>query len=574
MKYLDLLKANKLLKSELQTPIYSINIVANITVNQIKEVFEYGLRKQGINAEVNVANYDNILQESQHCSAYQLVCVFWELCNISDGFHYKVEQLNSAEFEELIEKTQMELAFLMKNLHAVPLVLFNEFSGKHFSNSALKKSRLETLADILNSYIKQFKPQNWQLVQLGSLISKTETDVHWPYYYQNKSLYTLEFFYEYCRRVMPAVLSVTGRSKKIIVFDCDNTLWKGVVGEEGIEMSARTSQGGIFAEIQSMALQLNKAGVLLGLCSKNNPQDVEQILNHHEDMQVKNRHICLKKINWSDKASNLRAMAAELNIGLDSFVFVDDSPFEINLVKSQLPEITTVLVPENIYHYPAVIREILPLFYQFSQTDEDSNKTQMYQQQLLRSSKKSEFKTLEQYLASLALCIDISINETSSVARVAQLTQKTNQFNLTTKRYTENEITQYMSDKSVMVVSVTVKDTYGDSGLTAVVIVKCDQARQSAMIDSFLLSCRIIGRNIEHVLLDYIVEKLKKRGVKSIQAQYCKTAKNKQVSQFYSKRGFKELDEPAELTEKLKVYRISSENYKASTINYIQINET
>ena len=369
MKYLELLKANKELKSKFNSKSYKIKFLSNISISQIKELLEFALRSEGINADVTIGDYDNIVQESQNCHDSDLVVVFWELCNIIDGFQYKVELFNEKQLEQMFIKIKSEIDFILQNLKAIPLLIFNKFSGIHFSSLGTQQNKLELLSKWINNYIENNLTHNAIVVDVEKIISISglSESIRLPYYYTSKAMYSLEFLKSYVNTIKQAVLSANGKVKKILVFDCDNTLWKGVLGEDGfynIGMSSEDSSQAVFAEVQSIGLALNMAGILIGLCSKNNSEDVEKVLVSHPEMLLKNKNISIKKINWKDKAVNLKSMAQELNIGLDSFVFVDDSAFEINLIKAQLPEVTTLHVPKNIFEYPKLLRDNISLFFQ------------------------------------------------------------------------------------------------------------------------------------------------------------------------------------------------------------------
>ena len=211
-------------------------------------------------------------------------------------------------------------------------------------------------------------------------------------------------------------------------------------------MSDATAKGKIFKEIQTILLGMQKEGVLLALCSKNNEEDVNRILNHHPDILITDKHVVSKKINWQDKVSNIAEMAGELNLGLDSFVFIDDSNFEVGLVRQELPMVEVVQVPVNLSEYPLLLKELKMLFFSLINTDEDKNKTAMYLQERQRKGQLKVHDSIDNYLASLGLSLSIHWNQEISVPRAAQMTQKTNQFNLTTKRYTESDIVRMLDD--------------------------------------------------------------------------------------------------------------------------------
>ena len=383
LKYSEILKLNKELGSCLTIDTYNISVFSNITVNQLKEICEYSLRVANVNAGVKIGDYDNIVQDSLKYKDSNLVIVFWELCNIIDGLQFKIELFDDQEIDSIVEKTKSEIDLVFKNLQNTSLVLFNKFSSIQFSGLSINETKLEKLSAQLNQYLADNVPENVKLIDLEKVIARVgvNSSLDLRYYYSSKALYTIDFFKVYAEHIKPYIMSANGKSKKAIIFDCDDTLWKGVLGEEGfdgIEMSSPTRDGAIYSEIQSIALALNKQGILIGLCSKNNSADVDEVIKSHTDMQLHDEHITIKKVNWSDKVTNLREIAGELNIGLNSLVFVDDSSFEVNFIKDQIPEITVLQVPDRLYNYPKMLRENLGLFYNLSFTWEDKQKIEIY----------------------------------------------------------------------------------------------------------------------------------------------------------------------------------------------------
>jgi len=572
LKYSEILRLNKEIGETLESKPYKISILSNIIVHQIKEILEYQLRTGGINANVVLGDYDNIVQDSLKYKESNAVLIFWELCNIIDGLQFKIDLFDDRQLNEIFEKTKSEIDLILKNLGKTSLVLLNVFTSLSFSTSARRKTKLEELADQLNQYLADNIPANVRLVELDKVIASigVEDSFDYRYYYSSKALYTVNFFKSYAEYVKPFIMSVNGKAKKALIFDCDNTLWKGILGEDGydnIEMSPRTKDGLIFAEIQSIALALNKQGILICLCSKNNPEDVDKVIKSHPDMQLRDKHITINKSNWSDKVSNLREIAQELNIGLDSFVVVDDSKFEVNLIRELLPEVTVLQVPERLYEYPKLLRENSGLFYNLSFTDEDHKKIEMYNQQAKRESSRNEFTDIENYLASLELNMTVYQDEDSIIPRMSQMSQKTNQFNLTTKRYTEGDIKNFIDDDSANVFAFSVADKFGDSGITGLCIIIFNDKNQTAVIDTFLMSCRIIGRNIEYAFIDYLVDILKSNKINEIQAKYIKTQKNGQVKTFYDKCSFRLTDS----NESVRNYTLVVSEYKPRLVNYIEV---
>ncbi len=361
-----------------------------------------------------------------------------------------------------------------------------------------------------------------------------------------------------------------GKLKKAIIFDCDNTLWKGIIGEDGIEnidMSASSKFGIFYYKVQQLAVYLSKKGVLIGLCSKNNEQDVLDVFRNHQNMILKEEHIVIRKINWIDKANNLRAIANELNVGIDSLVFVDDSNFEINLIKEQLPEVLTIQVPTNIADYPNELIKNCYKYFNLVSNNDDAKKTEMYKQQFERENSKDTFSTIDEYLSSLKIELKIIKNDKTYIPRISQLSQKTNQFNLTTKRYTEIQIENFIETDHVY--AMFVNDKFGENGLTGICIVKTDEHNSKlAVIDTFLMSCRIIGRNIEFAFLNHIIQDLLLVGYESVIAEYIPTKKNAQVEDFYENAGLIFVLK----REQNKEYSLNITNFELKIIGYIKIN--
>jgi len=573
LKYSEILKINTKLGSNMNSNSYNISVLSNITINQIKEILEYVLRNENINVNVRIGDFDNIVQDSIKYENSNVVIIFWELCNIIDGLQFKIELFDNDQFNAILEKTKSEIDLALKNLNKTSLVLFNKFTSIPFSSLNIMKSNLEKFADQLNKYLKDKILENVKFVDLDKVIAEVNVDRSFDlrYYYSSKALYTIEFFKTYAEYIKPFIMSANGKSKKALIFDCDNTLWKGILGEDGfdkIEMSPRTKNGSIFSEVQSIALSLNKQGILIGLCSKNNPKDVDEVINSHPDMKLREEHITINKSNWSDKVTNFRQIAKELNIGLDSLVFIDDSSFEVNLIKEQLPEIIVLQVPERLYEYPKMLRENTGLFYNLSLTEEDKKKIGMYKQHVKRENVRKEFTNIDDYLASLELKMTIYEDDETIIPRMSQMSQKTNQFNLTTKRYTEGDIRNFILSNYTKVFAFSVSDKLGDSGVTGLCIINFDKTNKTADIDTFLMSCRIIGRNIEYAFMDYLVNFLKNNKIKNVIAKYIKTHKNEQVKEFYDKCSFSLI----ESSDKKKEYELVVENYKPKKLKYIEIN--
>jgi FkbH-like protein len=570
MKYTDILKRNKEIEQELTSEKYKIALISNITITQLKEVLELSLREIGINAEVTLSDYDAIVQESHRFSNFNAVVIFWELINLVDGLQSKIYLMDQDEINRLANKVESEIDIVLRNTKNVPLVIINQFSASMIDNSPLKQGPLDILGDHLNKVLRSKVISSQVILDINSIFSNIGIDKSRDLrqFHTSKTLYTIDFFRKYSKNTLPAFQAVNGKTKKVLVLDCDNTLWHGIIGEDGesgIQMSDLTAKGKIFKEVQTILLGMQKEGVLLALCSKNNEEDVNKIFKDHPDILIRDNHIVSKKINWQDKAKNIIEIAEELNLGLDSFVFIDDSNFEVGLVRQELPMVVTIQVPVNLTEYPILLKELKMLFFSLSKTNEDKNKTAMYLQERQRKEQLKVHDSIDNYLSSLGLSLSIHWNQDISVARAAQMTQKTNQFNLTTRRYTESDIIRMLEDPEYAIAAFSVSDLFGDYGVTGMSIIQIKNS--TAIVDSLLMSCRVIGRNLEIAFFDEIVKFLLDKNIKTLFGSYISTPKNKQVVSFYEELGFKS----TKTNELQKHFTIQLEEYKIRNIPYIKI---
>jgi len=561
VKYSEIIKLNNSLEEKIQGAEYNISILSNIMVHQSKDVCEWLLRTESLNAKVTLGEYDNIVQDSKKFQSSDAVVIFWEACNFIDGLQYKVDVSSENDFNNIVDKVKLEIDIVLAALNQTSTVVINRFSSLIFDQYNLSKGNLKRLVDILNSYLEGSVGKNVNLFDIDGVISrlsiKSATDLR--YYYSSKTLYSIDFYREYFEQIKLIFLAKTGNIKKALIFDCDNTLWRGTLGEDGFNGIK------MFQEIQYLALNLAKRGVIIGLCSKNNPEDVENVLKNHPDMILKNDDIIIKMINWDNKVKNLNSIAEDLNIGLESLVFIDDSSFEIGLVKKELPAIKTFQVPLKEYEYRLMLKKVSNLFYNPFKTEEDSFKTQIYKDQRKRTKEKNKEVDLESYLVSLGMSLTIDIDDLKQVSRISQLTQKTNQFNLTTRRYSESDIESFILDSSKIVLSVAVNDKYGSSGLTALAIL----CLKSSEIETFLLSCRILGRNIEYKFIDIIIDIAKQNNVKVLKASFIKTQKNSQVMDFYRECKFDMIEKTIDSS----IYSVDINSFKYKNIKYIEVED-
>ena len=334
-----------------------------------------------------------------------------------------------------------------------------------------------------------------------------------------------------------------GLNKKCIVLDLDNTLWGGIVGEDGFNKIKLGPQppGNAYVEFQKYLLALHERGIILAVNSKNNLEDAIQVIKEHPNMILREKHFACLKINWNDKVTNLKNIAKELNIGLDSIVFLDDDQVNRDFVRETLPEVLTVELPKDPSLYVSTLTELND-FDTMKITEEDKQRGKMYTQQRKRVESEKNSASFEEYLKQLNIKIHIKKADEFTIPRISQLTLKTNQFNLTTKRYQEEDIKTFSQDKKKIVGCAQVEDKFGDNGITSVFIIKKDN-EEEWIIDTFLLSCRIIGRGVEEGILDYIINEARKNNIKRIIGNFIPTKKNKPSESFLSNFGFKKVND-------------------------------
>lgn len=338
-----------------------------------------------------------------------------------------------------------------------------------------------------------------------------------------------------------------GRSSKCLVLDLDNTLWGGVIGDDGLEgivLGQGSALGEAFVALQLYAREMAKRGVILAVCSKNDHANAMAPFEQHPEMILKPADIACFVANWSDKAQNIREIAQRLNIGLDSLAFIDDNPFERNLVRSELPMVAVPEVPEDPGLIPAVIADA-GYFEGLSVTEEDRERTKQYQANIAREALQAQAADLPAYLRGLEMELIWKRFDRIGLARTVQLINKTNQFNLTTKRYTEPDVLAIMDDPRVFGLQLRLTDRFGDNGIIAVVIGRA-QDDASLVIDTWLMSCRVLGRQVEEATLILVAREPKRLGARKLIGDYRPTAKNGMVRSHYQKLGFTLLEENAD----------------------------
>ena len=357
-------------------------------------------------------------------------------------------------------------------------------------------------------------------------------------YYNAKVTISLSALPYVAKAVSDVLMAMSGKIKKCIVCDLDNTLWGGVIGDDGIGNIeiGELGRGHAFTNLQRWLKQLKECGIILAVCSKNNEDTAKEPFEKHEEMVLRLSDISVFVANWNDKASNIKMIQQILNIGMDSMVFLDDNPFERNLVREMIPDIEVPELPED----PALYLEYLQqcnYFDTVSYAGENSDRTKQYQAEFERTKSQQQFESIDDYLISLDMIAEAKPFEPIRYARIAQLTQRSNQFNLRTIRYTEDEIERVANDSEYITLYYTLRDKFGDHGLVSVVIMKKESA-DTLFIDTWLMSCRVLKRGMEEFIINKLVAVAKEKGFQKIQAEYIPTPKNSMVKDIYSSMGF------------------------------------
>lgn len=385
----------------------------------------------------------------------------------------------------------------------------------------------------------------WQAAQ-GTFGSGLADPVRW---HQAKQLVSPSLAPWYGDMVARVAAAAVGRARKCLVLDLDNTLWGGVVGDDGVEalrIGQGTPEGEAFSAFQRHVQALARRGIVLAVCSKNDAAVAEAGFAHPE-MTLARTDIAAFVANWDDKASNLRAIAHTLEIGLDSLVFVDDNPAERDIVRRELPEVAVPELPEDVAGYPALLAAA-GCFEAVSFTPDDASRGRSYALNAQRAAALSQATDLAGYLRGLAMTLGATPVDAVVLPRVTQLLNKTNQFNLTTRRYTDAEVARLAGDPAAVALAFRLADKFGDNGLISVVIARPDPAleRDELLIDSWLMSCRVLGRQVEHAVLGALVAAAARRGARALVGEYRPTARNAMVAAHYATLGFTRRPAPAD----------------------------
>lgn len=535
-----------------QTKI-KIAMLGGFTTHQLRELLELYLFAAGVSAEIYEADYgvfrQEILDPSGGLYRFQpntiLLATHWRnlanLPELSDPLQ-KVIDLVQAEYEHwvLLWRTahdRLGCQILQNNFDTPPWRSLDNYEMRH--GAALAPFIAE-----VNRLFTARAPSYVTIHDVDALAANAgrRTWGNERFFLHAKMPCAPEYLAEYAYSISTVITAQLGLSRKCLVLDLDNTLWGGVIGDDGlsgIRIGEGDPEGEAFLSFQRYLKILKTRGVILAVCSKNNEHTAREVFEKHPDMILRPDDISCFAINWSDKATNLRNIARQLNIGLDSIVFVDDNPAERSIVRQMVPE---VAVPE-VSGDPLEFIEVLDRYRYFQVATlgaEDFRRADYYRANAKREEIQAAAGGIDNFLQSLDMTATIGPIQAMTLERSTQLINKSNQFNLTTRRRNQAEVMALMKAPDWLTATVSLRDRFGENGLICVVLA-C--MRLDVLdIDTWLMSCRVLKRGVEHFVLNYLCDLARKRHLSSIRGEYIPTAKNDLVRNHYAELGFHKIE--------------------------------
>ncbi len=527
-----------------------IGILSSFTVNGLKEILQVKSSERNISCSVYEAPYNQYSQEilNQNSSLYkflpEITFLLIDTRNIFGEFYHFSNSINKLDKEKIVEKKSNEIKnlidkFIEKTNSKIIVTKLNipSFTPNGIVESKMEYSFQNMIEDFNQNLMKEYQnSENVYIYDFEKFVRKNGEDNIFDYkqFFYGDLKISIKFLPAFGQDLMKYVIGYLGISKKCIVLDLDNTLWGGIIGEDGFNgiKLGPEPPGNTFMEFQRVLLSLHQRGIILAINSKNNFEDAIKVIKDHPYMILREEHFSSIRINWTDKVTNMKEIIKELNIGSDSFVFIDDDPVNREFVKSIFPEILVVDLLNDPSTYVPTIENLID-FSVLKITNEDRSRGKMYLKQKEINQLQESTPDLQTFLSQLELKVIIKEVDKFSLPRTSQLILKTNQFNLTTKRYQESNIHEMVNDPNFIVGCTQVEDKFGDNGITGVFIVKKEN-KDEWKIDTFLMSCRIMGRDIEKCIISHIINKAQENGIKTVKADFYPTQKNKPIENFLS----------------------------------------
>jgi FkbH-like protein len=530
----------------------NIVIASNFTSEPLKDSLQFLLSELGVPCEIDFAPFNQIFQELLspaslfRANTRGANIILFRIEDFVDANELTAEV--TARLEENVSSLKTALGKAPE--FSVPLLAIICPPSERITNDG---SAAEVVGRLKNSLVRELEAvSNLSVFSAEDLLHDLEVsefnDPRADKY--GRIPYTMEFFAALGAFIARKVVAVSSEPYKVIVLDCDQTLWKGVVGEDGVD--------GIILDAPHLALQefmaaQSDAGRLICLCSKNNESDVWEVFDSRAEMRLRREHIVASQINWNYKSENLKQLANDLQLGLNSFIFVDDDPAVCAEVEANCPEVLTLMLPQRTEEIPAFLRRTWA-FDRAGTTKEDKERTRSYQQQIERQRLQESATSFGDFLASLELRCDIGEITEDQIPRVSQLSLRTNQFNSTTKRRSESDVRQYLSRENCRVWTVSIRDRFGDYGLVGTAF--GEKIGERLHVDSLMLSCRALGRGIEHKMIAELGRAAKASACELVELEFTASAKNTPIRNFLEEIGRSFKEEMGDVT----LYRFPAEN--------------
>ena len=533
----------------------NVGILASFSLNGLEETLRVKCAQKGIDCRTYVGDYNQYNQEIFKSDSKlfqfnpQLTFLILDIRHILGELYFLPYSISASERKEFVETKVDEIKKLVETFldNSNSKLVITNFQIPVYSPYGINEQKedfgMKQLVYEINNKIRhELKDQPLVFIyDFNEFVMKFgEYNVfNYQDYFFGDIKISIDYIPKFADELLRYVNAVMGITKKCIVLDLDNTLWGGVIGEDGFDNIKLGDDpvGRSFVEFQKRLLALNQRGIILAINSKNNFEDAMEVIKKHPSMILREDNFACMKINWNDKVTNLQEISKELNIGLDSMVFFDDDLINQEFVKTSLPEVLVVELPNDSSQFAQIITKMKE-FDVLKITEEDVKRNEMYLVQKKRTELKNKIVDFDEFLKQMNIEVNIKKADSFTIPRISQLTLKTNQFNLTTKRYQQEEISSFSSDKDRIIECVQVSDKFGDNGITGVYIIEKKDSKEW-IIDTFLLSCRIMGRKVEEAMLYQIIEKAKNLGIKKIKGKFIPTKKNKPAENFYSDYGFK-----------------------------------
>ena len=548
------LTKSKLLSNNFEKNV-RVSFLSSFTINGIEECFKVKCTEKKIDCTTYLGGYNQYNQEilNSKSKLYQfnpdITFVILDTRSILGDLWYSSYSFDENQRKDFISQKFEEIKNLIEIFikNSKSKLVISNFSVPSKSSYGISETKskfgLQTMINRLNESLQNFIStlDSVFLFDMNGFVTRYgENNIFNPkQFFFGDIKIALDFIPHLSNELMGYVVATLGLSKRCIVLDLDNTLWGGIIGEDGFDGIKLGSgpPGNTFVEFQKCLLGLFHRGILLAINSKNNFDDAIEVIEKHPDMILRKEHFASMKINWNDKVSNIKEISEDLNFGLENFVFLDDDPINREFMKTSLPQVLTVDLPKDSSKFTQILEEMID-FNVLEITDEDKKRGLMYSQQKERKNLEKSSSNLQDFLKGMELKITIKKADKFTIPRISQLILKTNQFNLTTKRYQLEDVQKFSEDNNMIVECVQVEDKFGDNGITGAFIVQKNNVNEW-ILDTFLLSCRVMGREIEKSILSYIIKIAKANNVKKLKAEFIPTKKNKPIENFLPDCGFK-----------------------------------